>query len=77
MTLTNSGLIALALHTIVILFVIGAIVALAWHNSIDGSAALVAILAASGIQVAGAHGITSTLRAAAFAAPETGGGHTQ
>lgn len=63
MRLTNSGLIAIALHTAVILAVIAAITALAWHNSINGSAALVSILTASGIQVAGVHGITSTLRA--------------
>lgn len=77
MTLTNSGLIALALHTLVILFVIGAIVALAWHNAIDGSAALVAILAASGIQVAGAHGIASTLRTAVMAGIDPSTAHHQ
>lgn len=63
MKLTNSGLIATAIHAAVMMTSTVAITVLAWHGVVQGSAALVSILALAGVNVAGQHGINSALRA--------------
>lgn len=62
MKLTTSGLIAMAMHTLITVCVIVAGTVMSWDGSITGSTAWIGILAAAGIQVAGMHAITTTLR---------------